>query len=168
MIPRLIDFLSRFPPQVAEDNPIAQKLLDKQLLRLGFSVDCTNNGLEAVKVWSTNPPGYYDLAFIDYHMPKCDGVEATRRIRKLEDELDAPVKMPIVALSGELLFLCAALVAFYCAKTSNPNPFKSFPADIQISARNSCLNAGMNGYLTKPLKMADLIVVLRRHILQRR
>jgi len=121
---------------VAEDNPVAQKLISKQLSRLGFSVDCTNNGLEAIEAWSANPPGHYDMAFVDHHMPRCDGVEATRRIRKLEDENNVSIKIPIVALT----------------------------ADIQISARNSCLNAGMNGYLTKPLMMADLIVVLRRHM----
>ena len=52
------------------DNPIAQKLLYKQLTRLGFQVDCTNNGLEAVEAWTSHPPGYYKMGFFDHHMPK--------------------------------------------------------------------------------------------------
>lgn len=52
------------------DNPVAQKLLLKQLTRLGFQVECANNGLEAVNSWSNQPDGYFVMAFFDHHMPK--------------------------------------------------------------------------------------------------
>lgn len=52
------------------DNPVAQKLLLKQLTRLGFHVKCANNGLEAVNEWINNPMGYFSMAFFDHHMPK--------------------------------------------------------------------------------------------------
>ncbi|KAI9494156.1 hypothetical protein BDB00DRAFT_819869 [Zychaea mexicana] len=55
---------------VAEDNPVAQKLLFKQLTRLGFQVDCADNGLDAVAAWTSHPVGYYKLSFFDCHMPK--------------------------------------------------------------------------------------------------
>lgn len=54
----------------AEDNPVAQKLLYKQLTRLGFQVECANNGLEAVEAWTKHPPGHFKMAFFDHHMPK--------------------------------------------------------------------------------------------------
>lgn len=52
------------------DNPVAQKLLYKQLIRFGFRVKCANNGLEAVEAWSAQPPGHFVMAFFDHHMPK--------------------------------------------------------------------------------------------------
>lgn len=52
------------------DNPVAQKLLYKQLTRLGFQVECANNGLEAVEAWSKHPPGYFQMGFFDHHMPR--------------------------------------------------------------------------------------------------
>jgi CheY-like chemotaxis protein len=52
------------------DNPVAQKLLLKQLTRLGFQVECANNGLEAVNAWSNHPIGFFVMAFFDHHMPK--------------------------------------------------------------------------------------------------
>lgn len=52
------------------DNPVAQKLLYKQLTRLGFQVECANNGQEAVDMWKQHPMDYYKMAFFDHHMPK--------------------------------------------------------------------------------------------------
>ncbi|KAI9489180.1 hypothetical protein BDB00DRAFT_876728 [Zychaea mexicana] len=99
----------------AEDNPVAQKLLYKQLTRLGFKVVCANNGLEAVQAWQNHPPGYFTLAVLDHHMPQCDGVEATKRIRRIEKKENLS-RMPIVTLT----------------------------ADIQDSAKEICMNAGFD------------------------
>ncbi|KAI8138810.1 hypothetical protein BJV82DRAFT_522892 [Fennellomyces sp. T-0311] len=64
------DYLRTMHVLAAEDNPIAQKLLFKQLTRLGLHVVCANNGLEAVDAWTSHPPGYFKMAFFDHHMPK--------------------------------------------------------------------------------------------------
>ncbi|KAF7722487.1 hypothetical protein EC973_003107 [Apophysomyces ossiformis] len=121
---------------VAEDNPVAQKLLYKQLTLLGFQVTCANNGLEAVEAWTKQAAGFFTMGFFDHHMPKCDGVEATKRIRRLEATSNEPaVPFPIVALT----------------------------ADVQESARKICKNAGMDGYLTKPLNQAVLMGALRTY-----
>ncbi|KAI7875162.1 hypothetical protein K492DRAFT_168413 [Lichtheimia hyalospora FSU 10163] len=119
---------------VAEDNPVAQKLIYKQLVRFDFSVTCANNGAEAVAIWQKQPEGYFQMGFFDHHMPKCDGVEATKRIRKMEAHENRSIKLPIVALT----------------------------ADIQHSAKDLCMNAGMNDYLTKPLNQSVLVMTLRR------
>ncbi|KAF1799121.1 hypothetical protein V8B55DRAFT_1519445 [Mucor lusitanicus] len=120
---------------IAEDNPVAQKLLLKQLTRLGFQVECANNGLEAVNSWNNQPDGYFVMAFFDHHMPKCDGVAATKRIREIEKEEERTSKLPIVALT----------------------------ADVQESAKQICMNAGMDGYLTKPLNQKVLAEALRKY-----
>ncbi|KAG2173042.1 hypothetical protein INT44_007015, partial [Umbelopsis vinacea] len=122
---------------IAEDNPVAQKLLFKQLSRLGFNVDCANNGLEAVVLWESHPETYYAVALFDHHMPICDGVEATKRIRHTEKTSDRKRKLPIIALT----------------------------ADVQQTARDVCSSAGMNGYLTKPLNQNSLAELLRRYLI---
>ncbi|KAI8638914.1 hypothetical protein BD408DRAFT_446418 [Parasitella parasitica] len=120
---------------IAEDNPVAQKLLLKQLTRLGFQVECANNGLEAVNTWNNQPDGYFVMAFFDHHMPKCDGVAATKQIREIEREEGRKTRFPIVALT----------------------------ADVQESAKQICMNAGMDEYLTKPLNQKVLAESLRKH-----
>lgn len=135
------------------DNPVAQKLLLKQLTRLGFYVECANNGLEAVNAWISQPLDFFNMAFFDHHMPKvtktkrketcysryiqCDGVAATKRIREIEKEENRKNRLPIVALT----------------------------ADVQESARQICINAGMDGYLTKPLNQKVLTEALRHYCL---
>ncbi len=88
---------------VAEDNVIAQRLIVKQLAKLGFVVDKCNNGFECFETWKARGPGYFILAWIDHHMPKCDGLEATRLIRKHEKEMNHISALPIIALTGKLL-----------------------------------------------------------------
>jgi PAS domain S-box-containing protein len=71
--------------------------------------------------------GRYDLLLTDIHMPGMDGVEATRAIRAAEARGESP-RTPIVALT----------------------------ADVLESGRDSCLEAGMDGFLTKPVDPAEL------------
>ncbi|KAI7883767.1 hypothetical protein K492DRAFT_229475 [Lichtheimia hyalospora FSU 10163] len=130
----------------AEDNPVAQKLLYKQLTRLGFQVQMTNNGLEAVEVWLSRPVGYFKIGFFDHHMPLCDGVEATRRIRKLEQNRND-----------------GRVTAEHSATTAVSFPIVALTADIQDSAKHLCMEAGMNDYLTKPFDTKELIDILRKH-----
>lgn len=91
---------------VAEDNFIAQRLIVKQLMKLGFVVDKCNNGFECFDTWKEKGPGYYILAWIDHHMPGCDGLEATRKIRQYEKEMDYVTTLPIIALTGKSSYSC--------------------------------------------------------------
>ncbi|KAH9945631.1 histidine kinase [Amylocystis lapponica] len=117
---------------IAEDNPVAQKLLVKQLERYDLNVVATSNGEEAIAEWEAHEPGYFSAAMFDHHMPICDGVEACKRVRILENKRKVPVSLPIVALS----------------------------ADCQESTKQLCLSAGMNVFLSKPLKKGDLLSLL--------
>jgi signal transduction histidine kinase/predicted ATPase/CheY-like chemotaxis protein len=58
------------PVLIAEDNMVAQKLLKKQLEKMGFIVESANNGEEAVQLWQERPRNYFCLGFFDHHMPK--------------------------------------------------------------------------------------------------
>lgn len=138
---------------VAEDNPVAQKLLVKQLARLGFVVETCNNGFECIKTWTKRGPGYFLLAWIDHHMPGCDGIEATKKIRQLEAEMHVTEPMPIIALTGTFFSLLKTYItdSFSCV------------ADVQKTAQQKCLDAGMTDYLVKPLMQKDLAAVLRRY-----
>ncbi|KAH9850662.1 histidine kinase [Lenzites betulinus] len=117
---------------VAEDNPVAQKLLVKQLERYNLNVIATSNGEEAIAEWERHEPGHFSVALFDHHMPICDGVEACKRVRIHEGKRKVPILLPIVALS----------------------------ADCQESTKQLCLSAGMNGFFSKPLKKNDLLSLL--------
>ncbi|KII94402.1 hypothetical protein PLICRDRAFT_695401 [Plicaturopsis crispa FD-325 SS-3] len=117
---------------VAEDNEIAQKLLVKQLERYQLNVTATGNGDEAIAQWEAHEPGYFSVALFDHHMPICDGVEAAKKLRVRERKRKTPISLPIVALS----------------------------ADCQESTKQLCLSAGMNAFLSKPLKKSDLMTLL--------
>ncbi|KAG1527032.1 hypothetical protein G6F52_001904 [Rhizopus delemar] len=117
---------------IAEDNFVARKLLKQQLEKLGFTVEAACDGEEAIELYKQRPPNYFSVAFFDHHMPKCDGVEATKCIRSLEKKTGC--RLPIIALT----------------------------ADIQSSAKQICVDAGMDDYLTKPLIPKNLAATLRQ------
>lgn len=78
---------------VVEDNAVNQRMAALMLRRFGITADIAGNGLEAVEAMERQA---YDLVLMDVQMPELDGVEATRRIRKLD-----LVQQPrIVALSA--------------------------------------------------------------------
>ncbi|WBW74849.1 phosphorelay sensor kinase Mak2 [Schizosaccharomyces osmophilus] len=123
---------------IAEDNLIARKLLSKQLMNLGLNVETVNDGQELVETVKSKPYGYYGIIFADYHMPICDGAEAVSKIRAYENTQDVDNFVPVIALT----------------------------ADIQKSAKQKCLDVGMNDYLTKPFTQQQLQGMIRKYFLQ--
>lgn len=81
---------------VAEDNFINQKLAEQVLLNLGYEITIVENGLEAVEACTKS---FFDLIFMDIHMPEMDGISATRQILS-EAKTTRPV---IVALTANVV-----------------------------------------------------------------
>jgi PAS domain S-box-containing protein len=120
---------------VAEDNEINALLTRTLLAKLGHRPTVASDGAEALECWRAAREGGspFDLVLMDVHMPSVDGLEASRRIRALEADLDGRAT-PIVALTAN-----------------------AFPED-----RDACLAAGMNGFLVKPLDRERLAAALDR------
>jgi PAS domain S-box-containing protein len=127
---------------VAEDNEINALLMRSLLNRLGHRVVITTDGEEALESWlSAEAAGApYDLVLMDIQMPKLDGIETTRQIRAREAGQRAK-RTPVLALTANTL----------------------------VEDRYACFEAGMDGFLVKPLdrdKLADALATLAasRHV----
>ncbi len=81
---------------LAEDEPVSRLAMTQTLHRLGHTVQCVGNGLEALECLSMQP---FDCILMDVQMPEMDGVEATRLIRSLGD-LGDKTCIPIIALTA--------------------------------------------------------------------
>jgi CheY-like chemotaxis protein/HPt (histidine-containing phosphotransfer) domain-containing protein len=80
---------------LAEDNVVNQKVAIRILEKLGYKVDVANDGLEAYEKAKENE---YDIIFMDFYMPKMDGLEATRSINK---EIAIRRKPRIIAMTAD-------------------------------------------------------------------
>jgi two-component system sensor histidine kinase/response regulator len=83
---------------LAEDNPMNQEVATIRLKKQGHTVVVAGDGLQAVSAYQKEP---FDLILMDVHMPNMDGIEATKRIRKLEEETGGHI--PIVALTASAM-----------------------------------------------------------------
>ena len=117
---------------LVEDNELNREIAQEILQEYGFLVDSAENGAVAVEKVSTAAPGSYDLVLMDVQMPIMDGYTATRKIRALDDP--ARAKLPILAMTAN-----------------------AFDED-----RRNALESGMNGFLSKPIVIDDLVQELRK------
>ena len=127
---------------VAEDNEINALLMRSLLTRLGHHAVITTNGEQALESWlaAKSAGTPYDLVLMDIQMPQLDGIETTKRIRSVEASQPGR-QTPILALTANAL----------------------------VEDRYACFEAGMDGFLIKPLdreKLADALANLAasRHL----
>jgi CheY-like chemotaxis protein len=118
---------------VAEDNEINALLMRSLLARLGHQVVVTTNGNAAVESWlaAEAAENPYDLILMDIQMPELNGIDAAKRIR-LREAGQTARRTPIIALTANAL----------------------------VEDRYACFEAGMDGFLMKPLdreKLAEVI-----------
>ena len=119
---------------LVEDNELNREIACMILCKYGFELETAENGQEAVEMVAAAAPGYYDLVLMDIQMPIMDGHEATRRIRALENPELA--KVPIVAMTAN-----------------------AFDED-----RRAAKDCGMNGFISKPINMQEVIQALRDNL----
>ena len=117
---------------LVEDNELNREIAQEILREYGFLVDTAENGAVAVEKVSTAAPGSYDLVLMDVQMPIMDGYTATRKIRALDDP--ARATLPIIAMTAN-----------------------AFDED-----RRNALESGMNGFLSKPIVIGDLVQELHK------
>ncbi|MFK7849012.1 MAG: ATP-binding protein [Rhodothermales bacterium] len=82
---------------LAEDNTINQKVATKFLERFSLIPDIANNGIEAIAMIKKT---HYDLIFMDINMPELDGIETTKQIRSMKNNLQQPY---IVAMTANVM-----------------------------------------------------------------
>jgi CheY-like chemotaxis protein len=113
---------------LAEDNLVNQKVASRMLQRHGHVVAIAGNGREALAAWEQRQ-GVFDLILMDVQMPEMDGLEASAAIRKNERALGRGAHIPIIALTARAM----------------------------SGDRDACLAVGMDGFVSKPIRMDDLI-----------
>ena len=117
---------------LVEDDPTNQLVARSMLRKLGIRAELANGGHEALEMVLD---AKYDLIFMDIQMPDIDGLETTRRLRRLHDGA-TKATVPIVAMTAHAM----------------------------KEDRNICLESGMTDYLSKPISYDELRRVLLRYL----
>jgi signal transduction histidine kinase/CheY-like chemotaxis protein/HPt (histidine-containing phosphotransfer) domain-containing protein len=119
---------------LAEDNAVNRKIALGMLEKRGHTVVAALNGKEALASLESGGERPFDLILMDIQMPEMDGFEATALIREKEKSVGGHI--PIIALTAHAM----------------------------KGDREACLNAGMDGYVSKPLKSEDLLTAIAEAI----
>jgi len=136
------DFRKDIQLLLVEDYPTNQQVATRHLSKAGYQVDVAENGQQAVSAYKRK---HYDLILMDIQMPVKDGYDATNEIRQWEDTLYREgftveiSRIPIIALT----------------------------AHATIGYRQRCIEAGMDDYLSKPLRREELVDMVDKWVGQK-
>ena len=121
---------------LAEDNDLNAEIAEAILERAGLKIERVEDGIQCVDRIAKMPVGTYDMILMDIQMPKMDGYKATQEIRHLPDKDKACI--PIIAMTAS-----------------------AFEED-----KREAIAAGMNGHITKPINVDELMAILVKNIRQ--
>ena len=130
-----VDTLVGPPVLVIEDNAVNQQLARAQLKSMGYECEIAGSGEDGLAYLAAAVGADVEVVLMDYHLPGIDGLETTRRIRELEATLGGDGRH--VAIVG-------------------------VTASASLGDRASCLEAGMDDYVPKPVSLADLTAAFER------
>ncbi|GIO43242.1 response regulator [Paenibacillus apis] len=119
---------------VVDDHPVNQRLMVSMLRKLGYETEVAEDGLQAVQMALESEQGF-DMIFMDLQMPVLDGIGATKKIRSCANQMVSGKSPWIVAMT----------------------------ADVMDGTRERCIEAGMNDYISKPLKLSSVKAVLTQY-----
>ena len=119
---------------LAEDNDLNAEIAETILERAGLKIERVEDGVQCVDRIAKMPVGTYDMILMDIQMPKMDGYKATQEIRHLPDKDKACI--PIIAMTAS-----------------------AFEED-----KREAIAAGMNGHITKPINVDELMAILVKNI----
>ena len=119
---------------VAEDMELNREIAGEVLKQTKARVEFAEDGEACLKMLEEKPAGYYDLILMDILMPKMDGLETTRRIRKLADREKSAI--PIIAMTANV-----------------------FEKD-----RNDAFAAGMDAFAEKPISTDKLFETMKKYL----
>ena len=142
-----VDRFDGYTMLLAEDVDINREIVLTLLEPTAISIDCAENGSEAVNKFAAAPDKYH-MIFMDVQMPEMDGYEATRKIRALEAEWNSTPNT--LTFPSEIRRKAIPIVAM----TANV-----FHEDVE-----KCLAAGMNDHVGKPLDLSDILEKLRKYL----
>ena len=112
---------------IAEDNLINQKVITSMLRSQNYELQVVGDGARALAAWRDRE---YNLILMDMQMPVMDGLEATKRIRQAEkSEKAGRRRTPVLAVT----------------------------ANARKEDREACINAGMDGFISKPIENVELL-----------
>ncbi len=120
---------------VCDDNAVNLKVALRLMQQMGYKAEAAAHGNEALEALDRQP---YDLIFMDLQMPEMDGLEATRIIRERQkDQLKFP-------------------------NYKSPTVIVAMTASAMEGDREKCLEAGMDDYLAKPVRLGDMRNIIER------
>ena len=117
---------------IAEDFDVNWEVISALLEMYGINTERAENGRICVEKIKSAAEGSYDLIFMDIQMPEMNGLDATKNIRALDDPWASSI--PIIAMTAD-----------------------AFSENV-----TECLNAGMNGHISKPVDIKLVIKEIHR------